>query len=324
MRALLLIPFTALYYLIIFIWDIYWRVQKPVRVSAKVISVGNLAVGGSGKTSLVAYIAQNMLANGKKVAVVARGYGRHENKPIKIEGSEKLDWRNAGDEPAMLTRMLPGLVIYIDSSKTKAAQKAAKDGFEYIIIDDGFQHRGLYRDIDIVCLISTKPFGNGFLLPSGILREPNKALNRADIVVAFGNSELEQSKDMRKPLYRALKKVYGIQDPHGITVSLSGKTVLAFCGLGNPESFRDSLIESGCTIGEFIKYRDHYNYRPGDIARILGKAQTVGADAIITTLKDFVKIELLWPKDKSIYTLAVDIELEKSEEFFKLLYAARV
>lgn len=295
-----------------------------MKISAKVISIGNLAVGGSGKTSLVAAIARKMQSDGLKLAVVARGYGRPQRGPISFGGSDNIDWRKTGDEPAMLARMIPGLTIYVDSSKTEAARRAAGDGLEWILIDDGFQHRKLYRDIDIVCINSDRPFGNGLLLPSGILREPKRAIKRADIVVSFGEGTIDKSGFYAKPVYRATRKISSITDSKGGIVSISGKKVIAFCGLGNPDSFRGSLEESGCKIAEFIEYRDHYVYTVKDIAKITDKITNLGADGAVTTLKDFVKIDGLWPKEIPIYRLEIAIELENAEKFYKLLYDSRI
>jgi tetraacyldisaccharide 4'-kinase len=324
LRAILLYPFTLIYYLINFIWDLYWRLRKPVKLPSKVISIGNLTVGGAGKTPLVAFISKRMLADGKKVAVVARGYGRPESGPVKINNNDPVDWRQAGDEPSMLAQMVPGLTIYVNSSKTEGAKEASADGFDIILIDDGFQHRGLFRDIDIVCLDAGMPFGNGLLLPSGILREPPKALSRANVIVAFGKSNLHGLRFDSKPVYRAIKKVSSTYDSQGAPVSLSDKKILAFCGLGNPESFKMSLRDTGCRIVEFMEYRDHHNYVPTDISRIIERIKQTGAEAAVTTLKDYVKLENLWPSDIAIYRLEIAIELENSDEFFKLLYAARI
>jgi tetraacyldisaccharide 4'-kinase len=293
-------------------------------VSAKVISIGNLAVGGSGKTSLVAMIARQMQSDGLKVAVVARGYGRPEGGSISISSSDIIDWRKTGDEPAMLAKMIPGLKIYVDSSKTEAARQAAADGYEYILIDDGFQHRKLYRDIDIVCVSSEKPFGNGLLLPSGILREPKRALKRADIVVAFGDRPIDISRLYNKPVFKATRRISSTTDSKGATVAISGKKIVAFCGLGNPDSFHKSLGATECEIAEFIEYRDHFVYTKAEISKIIEKIKILGADGAMTTFKDYVKIESLWPLEIPIYRLEIVIELENSEKFYKLLYDSRI
>jgi tetraacyldisaccharide 4'-kinase len=313
-----------IYYLINFIWDIYWRLKRPVKVSAKVISIGNLSVGGSGKTSLVAAIARKMQSDGLKLAVVARGYGRPEGGPISFRGSDNIDWHKTGDEPAMLAKMIPGLKIYVDSSKTEAAKRAAAEGNEYIIIDDGFQHRKLYRDIDILCISSNKPFGNGLLLPSGILREPKRAIKRADIMVAFGDRPIDKSRLYNKPVFRATRKISSIKNSKGVVASIAEKKLVAFCGLGNPDSFRVNLGETGCKIAEFIEYRDHYVYNEKDISKVTDKIKNLGADGVVTTLKDYVKIESLWPLEIPIYCLEIAIELENVEKFYKLLYDSRI
>jgi tetraacyldisaccharide 4'-kinase len=321
MKAALLLPFTIIYYFINFIWDIYWKLRKPVKVNSKVISVGNIAVGGSGKTTVAGFIAQRLLANGKKTALVARGYGRPEKEPVIVRSGDKIDWRKCGDEPAALARSIDGLNIYVDSNKTSAALRAASDGFEYIIIDDGFQHRALYRDIDIVCFEGDNPLGNGLLLPTGRLREPKRALKRADIIIIVDPPSNKSSFELKTstPVFKACKKAVSIKSSDGAPVDLSGKKVVAFCGLGNPDSFRKSLAGCGCEIAEFIKYRDHYIYDTGDIVQITRRISEAGAIGAITTLKDLVKVEHLWDDQYNLYCLESAIELDNEDNFVKLM-----
>ena len=321
MRAILLFPLTIVYYLINIFWEIYWRNKESVRVKAKVISVGNIAVGGAGKTSIAGYIALRLLKRGLKVALVARGYGRPEKGLVVVRSGDKIDWRKCGDEPAQLARTIKGLSIYVDSNKTTAAIKAANDGFGYIIIDDGFQHRELYRDIDIVCLDGKRPFGNGLLLPSGILREPRRSLKRADMIVlmdeVFGKQSLQLN--CPAPIIRATKIIVGMRSIEGMAVNLEGQKVIGFCGLGNPESFQSSLRKYGCEIVEFLKYPDHHIYDQADIFKIARTVYARNAIGAVTTLKDFVKLEQLWPADIALHYLEIAIELDNENEFHKLI-----
>jgi len=288
-------------------------------VAARVISIGNITVGGSGKTSLAAYIAQTLLTEGKRVAVVARGYGRPSRGPVIVSSESHFDWKQCGDEPAALAKSIPGLKIYVDSSKTEAAIRAAQDGFEYIIVDDGFQHRKLFRDLDIVCLDSNRPFGNRLLLPSGMLREPQSALNRADAFVIMGSNANITRELPSKPIFHARKLIASIKSLSGHAVDIGDQKLIAFCGLGNPESFRKSLAESGCRIDRFLTYRDHYIYSKRDIEKIADYIRQAKLDGAITTLKDFVKIEEFWPSEIPLYRLEITIELDNKSEFDKLI-----
>ncbi len=321
--AILLLPFTFIYRIIIFFWDIYWRSKKPVVVPARVISVGGITIGGAGKTSVAEFIVQNMLSGGKDAVVVARGYKRLQSRPVILTSENYSSWEACGDEPAALIKSIPGLTIYIDSDKTTAAKRASGDGREIIIIDDGFQHRKLKRDVDIVCLDGNNPFGNGFLIPSGRLREPIKSLRRADIIIVIdGPSDISgfvMDLPQGMPVFRGRKIVNSVVSFQGDTISLKGSKVLAFCGLGNPQSFRASLLETGCDISELIEFRDHYRYKSPDLERLVRKCSENNAQYIVTTLKDAVKLEKIWPRNQPLYYLEIKIELDRKDEFFRLI-----
>ncbi len=321
--AILLLPFTFIYRIIIFFWDIYWRSKKPVVVPACVISVGGITIGGAGKTSVAEFIAQNLLSGGKDAVVVARGYKRLQSRPVILTSESYSSWEACGDEPAALVKSVPGLTIYIDSDKTTAATKASEDGREIIIIDDGFQHRKLKRDVNIVCLDGNNPFGNGFLIPSGRLREPIKSLRRADIIIVIdGPSDISgfvMDLPQGIPVFRGRKIVSSVISLQRDTISLKGSKVLAFCGLGNPQSFRASLLETGCDIAELIEFADHHRYKSPDLERLVRKCSENNARYIVTSLKDAVKLEKIWPRNQPLYYLEIKIELDRKDEFFRLI-----
>ncbi len=321
--AILLLPFALIYGIMIFFWDVYWKSKKTVVVQARVISVGGITIGGAGKTSVAGFIAQNLLSQGKNAVIVARGYKRLESRSMILTSESYSSWEACGDEPAALLRSVPGLTVYVDSDKTAAAKKASEDGRGIIIIDDGFQHRKLRRDVNIVCLDGNNPFGNGFLLPSGRLREPIKSLRRADIIVVIdGPSEIPgimANIPQRIPVFRGKKNVTSVVSLQGDEISLKGSKVLAFCGLGNPQSFRASLLETGCDIVRFIEFADHHIYKSPDLERLVRKCKENNAQYIVTSLKDAVKLEKIWPRNQSIYYLEIRIELDRKDEFFRLI-----
>lgn len=321
--AILLLPFSFIYWIIIFFWDIYWRSKKPVVVPARVISVGGITVGGAGKTSLAGYVAQNLLSGGRDAVIVARGYKRLKSGPAILTSESYSSWEVCGDEPAALLKSVPGLTVYVDSDKTTAAKKASGDDRGIIIIDDGFQHRKLKRNVDIVCLDGSNPFGNGFLMPSGRLREPKKSLRRADIIVVIDGpsdiSAITARIPQGIPVFRGRKIVSSVVSFQGDTISLRGSKVLAFCGLGNPQSFRASLLETGCDITELIEFRDHHRYKSPDPGRLVRKCKENNAQYIVTSLKDAVKLEKIWPRNQPLYYLEIKIELDRKDEFYKLI-----
>jgi tetraacyldisaccharide 4'-kinase len=321
--AILLLPFTFIYRVIIYFWDLYWRSKKPVEVSARVISVGGITVGGAGKTSVAGYIAQNLLSGGKDAVILARGYKRLESQLVILTSDSYSSWEACGDEPAALIKSIPELAIYIDSDKTTAAKRASEDGREIIIIDDGLQHRKLKRDVNIVCLDGNNPFGNGFLIPSGRLREPKKSLRRADIIIVIdGPSDISGNVlDLPQgiPVFRGRKIVSSVVSLQADTISLKESKVLAFCGLGNPRSFHRSLLETGCEVVELLEFKDHHRYISPDLEKLIERYKENNADYIVTTLKDAVKLEEIWPQNQPLYYLEIKIELDRKDEFFRLI-----
>jgi tetraacyldisaccharide 4'-kinase len=323
LKTILLLPLTAIYCLFYFLWDLYWSVSWQEKASCRVISVGNITVGGSGKTSLVEYIASRMLKNGIKTAVVAKGYKRPGSSSLEICDSDNLDWRKCGDEATALAKSLEGLKIYVDFSKTYAALKASESGYDVIVVDDGFQHRRLIRDLDIVCIDSQNPYGNGWLLPYGILREPLKSLKRADAFVVFTENDNIDLSELKlpagKPVFKARKIIQGVMTAKNGFVDLAGKKVLGFCAIANPDSFGNTLDKTGADIVAFEKFRDHYIYDQEDIDRLVGLMETSGAENAVTTLKDFVKLEETWPDAKNLCYIKINLAIDNEEEFIRLI-----
>ncbi len=323
MLRMFLYPLAWIYYAVYYLWDIYWNITQAERADAKLISVGNIAVGGTGKTSLVEYLAKRLCSKGIKTAVVARGYKRPGSSSLEICIAGENCWENCGDEPSALARSVDGLKVYVDSSKSYAAIKAGADGHDVVIVDDGFQHRRLERDIDIVCIDGADPFGNGQLLPYGILREPIQSLKRADIIIVFpekGHQAFSTAGFPESiPVFSARKIVSGVKSTSGESIDITGRKAAAFCGIGNPESFRGSLIESGSKLVLFEKFKDHFIYKDNDINDLIKRSRDSGAELVVTTLKDFVKVEKIWPEDIKLYYLKINVEIDKEDEFIELI-----
>lgn len=312
-----------IYYLVYFLWDLYWKIISSRKVSSRVISVGNIAVGGTGKTSLVEYIASRLKTADIETAVVARGYKRPVSSSMVICDSKNYDWETCGDEAAALARSLEGVKIYVDSNKTNAAIKGSNDGKDVIVIDDGFQHRRLARDLDIVCINGENPFGNRLLLPSGILREPARSLQRADAFVVFvenNNIDISTLKlPAGKPVFRARKRMVSVETGKNESIDLKGKKAVGFCGIANPDSFYNTIENTGADIAAFKKYRDHYVYNREDIKRLIELMEKGNAETAVTTLKDFVKIEKIWPRDKMLCYIKINVAIDKESDFIKLI-----
>ena len=281
------------------------KILKPKKVDAYVISVGNMTTGGVGKTPVVCEIAKYLISQGKKVAIVSRGYGgRLNNKNVNMISDGKtiyFDALHSGDEPFWLAENTPLCYVFTCKNRYLASKYAVdKFGVEVIILDDGFQHRKLHRDLDIVLMDSVKGFGNEHLLPAGPLREGAEALERIDKFVVVSKSVQHETaekvaKIMQKRLniptsvcYTEPDYVYNIKNGQRL---MEGLAVTAMCAIGQPDQFYDFL--SNYNIANKITFDDHHQYSPIDIVDISG--------SIITTEKDAVKLALL--NQKNIYAL---------------------
>ena len=282
--------------------EIYDRSWGTTRAGVPVISVGNLTVGGTGKTPLVAWIARLILSEGFRPAVVSRGYrGSAGRGPLLVsEGSGPLVGPGvAGDEPYLLARTLPEIRVVVGSDRVAGAQEAHRAGAEVVILDDGFQHRRLARDLDIVLLDAEEPFGNFRLLPAGPLREPLRALARADIIVItrwhHGQSVGELQRSVRRHnsrclIARAVVHRVGFVDPTGNPIPAPRKA-LAFCGIGNPRGFRSDLEAEGLDLVGFRAFADHHPYSITEMRALTEEARRLEV-ALVTTEKDLVRLPI--------------------------------
>jgi tetraacyldisaccharide 4'-kinase len=297
LKQIILWQFSLVYALAILLWSLYWRIAGKVKLNCKVISVGNIAVGGTGKTPVVIYLAKLAVESGHKTAVIARGYKRKAKGLIEV--TDNSTWKEVGDEPLEVFELTENVRVYVDQSKTRAAQQAARDGAGVIIIDDGFQHRRLHRDYDIVCLDWSAPFGNGHLLPLGLLREPPGHIKRADCIMftAYDNhitNNIDLKSLPRNQYYATINIQSYINLKNDETKSpeqLQGIKAVAFAGLGNPGKFEKSLREVGIDVVKFIAFPDHHHYCQADINRLVKLANEQSAACLITTFKDAVKID---------------------------------
>lgn len=270
------------------------KILKPKKVNAYVISVGNMTTGGVGKTPVVSEIAKYLVNLGQRVAIVSRGYGgKLDNRKINMisDGTSiYFDAVQAGDEPYWLAENTQGAYVFTCRNRYLAAKMAVeKFGIQVIILDDGFQHRKLHRDLDIVLMDSVKGFGNEHLLPAGPLREGPEALERIDKLVVVSKSVKHETaervaKIMQKRLniptsvcYTEPDYVYNIKTGQRL---MEGLAVTAMCAIGQPQQFYDFL--SDYQVVKTVTFDDHHQYAPIDIVDISG--------SIITTEKDAVKL----------------------------------
>ena len=311
---------------------------KQHRLPAFVISVGNITIGGTGKTPLVQNLAAKVLHLGLKPAIISRGYAGKAKQQINIVSNEKeifLNAVDAGDEPRLLAENLPGVPVLTGLNRAIPGYHAVhKLGADCIILDDGFQHLGVKRDVDLVLFNADAPLGTNRVLPGGDLREPLDALQRADGYVITGITDgnrknvslLQRHLEKRfpgKPFFLGeytpvphLKK----GEDHLIT-SIPISEVLelpfyAFCGIANPESFKNLLDCHNFTINGFSTFQDHHLYTKKNICALHDRAQDSGAQALLTTSKDFVKLKSMMPMDMPIFSLDIELVLDASFDDF--------
>lgn len=275
------------------------KLRDAVQATIPVLSVGNVTVGGTGKTPLVGWIAEYLRESGHAPAIVSRGYGGRAGRgPIVVSAGEQplVDADVAGDEPYLLATRLSGVPVVVGSDRTSGVAKAAALGARVAILDDGFQHQQLARELDIVLIDGSDPFGNGFLLPAGPLREPLTSLSRAQIVIVTRCStavptEIERQVRLHSPdalLMTADHRSVGLFDAEGQPARAPDRA-LAVCGIGNPDRFHRDLLASGIEVVEFLPYRDHHAFTMPELAQLASRAQQQRA-TIVTTEKDLARI----------------------------------
>lgn len=270
------------------------------RAALPVISVGNLTVGGTGKTPIVAWLARRLGERGARVAVVSRGYGGRAGRgPLVVShgAGPACGADLCGDEPWLLARALPGVPVVVGADRHAAAGAAARLGAGSVLLDDGFQHRRLARDLDVVLLNGADPFGNGRLLPAGPLREPLEALGRAGVLLLTRTAADERRPALRETLGRHNPHAPILAADHHITAWVDWRgaeaappaRAVAFCGIGDPLRFRRDLSASGVEIVAFQADRDHHRYSAAALARLALLAERHDC-VLLTTEKDLARI----------------------------------
>jgi tetraacyldisaccharide 4'-kinase len=282
------------------------------RAAVPVVSVGNIVMGGSGKTPLVAALARTLLRHGERPAILTRGYHRTSGEPLLIRENRDARWEDAGDEPALLARSLPDVPIVVDPDRVRGAGTAVREaGATVLILDDGFQHWRLHRDLDVVAVVAADPFGS-----AKPRREPPAALRWADAVVITGAADriealaavavtgpyapdayLMATRLVPQALYRGHESV-------GLA-SLRFRPVIAAAGVGSPEAFVNTLGDLGARMTELRFFPDHHRYTRAEVVRLLAEAAAAGA-WLVTTAKDIVK----YPPDLAPQALWLDVAAE--------------
>ncbi len=318
-------------------------VLKRYPLGCQVISVGNITAGGTGKTPVVEIFARELQKQGRNVAILSRGYRKKElpfykrvfkeqiDPPRVVSDGQRvlLDSEMGGDEPYMLASNLPGVVVLVDRNRVKSARYAIKKfGCDTLILDDGFQYQRLKHSHEIVLVDKTNPFGNGNMLPRGVLREPLKNLKRADFIFitkSDGSSDELRGKIARlnpraeiiecRHAPRYLNSVYS-QESQELSW-LAGRKVVALSAIAVPQGFERFLRSLGAELIECVRYADHHRYATQEIIDAVNRAAEQGADALITTEKDAVRFPKLSRTAIPVYYLRVDIEILNGADSFR-------
>ncbi len=299
---------------------------KRVRLPIPVVSIGNITCGGTGKTPMAIDVTKRLIAAGYKVAVLSRGYARKSKERVTVVSNGAGEFalcEEAGDEPLLIALSVPNAIVIVGSSRVETAAIAIeKFNADAIVLDDGFQHIRLERDLDVVLIDYNDDPENDALLPAGRLREPLAALNRAKVVV-ITKVPLNPDEEHMQKLRAFISKYAGRAEiaaarfvPKRLRTStgeasldqLKGQRVIAFCGLARPEGFASTLNQLGCTVVQMKAFSDHHWYTPDELKMLEQLMRNSNAQMVVTTEKDMVKIA---PHDRlNQHLVAVEIGVE--------------
>lgn len=342
----LLIPLSWVYGVSVWIRNRFYALGlfKARRLPCRVISVGNITVGGTGKTPAVIALAKHLQNEKVRVAILLRGYKRHSRERVTIvSDGEKVcaSLSESGDEAYMMARHLSGIPIVVSRQRYRAGQIAiGRFGVDVLLLDDGFQHRQLARDVDIVTVpapsvigLQAAPKNRERLLPAGTLRESRAALRRADVVLLTHTDTVDRPSHSKATLKRLapnaliLESVHqpghfyplaSFKAPRTGAMSIAGKRILAVCGIGNPEAFVETLMRCSAERVELLAYPDHHVYTEADLAHIDTVFQAAEADLIVTTQKDEQKL-VAFVGDRKLPIFVLEIALVITEGVEKVI-----
>lgn len=320
----LLWPFTLLYgaYVRLRAFAYQKGILRQKRLDGRVISVGNLTTGGTGKTPMVLWIAERLLAEGATAGILTRGYG-----------GGLLPGGSTSDEVQLLSKRLGDRVLLgVGADRFARGRELARRGVEWFILDDGFQHLQLARDVDIVLIDAIHPFGGGHLLPSGRLREPRSALKRADVIV-ITRSDHAPALEAALRRYTDAPIFYARNWLDSIRLLRSGDSAeedprsrfrrfFAFCGIGNPDSFLADLHDWGLRVVGHQFFPDHHRYIQHDLESVGAAAHAAGADGLICTEKDIFNLAGVKWRAVDIWYCRIGLRIGREDEFWAVIRAA--
>jgi tetraacyldisaccharide 4'-kinase len=318
---LLLFPLSAVFWLIILVRNKFydWKIIKQIKLNIPVVSIGNIKTGGTGKTPFTIYLAEFLLKRNMKVAIVSRGYKKESSEEIYfINGKDDSpSIEKLGDEPYLIFTRLKNIsdnFILASGGKKYSTAKITADKYkpDVIIIDDGFQHRKLFRNIDIVLTEPQHSIQDKILLPAGNLRETSSGLKRASIIIKNNKSQIIETNDLISIKY--INK--GYHDVNNEKVQLDN-AVYTLCGIANPHSFYSLINNDKLNILRKFEFPDHYAFNEAELEKLFTGIDT--EKVIVTTEKDFVKLKImeeLFNKYR-IVCLKIDVQFKKGKDIFE-------
>jgi tetraacyldisaccharide 4'-kinase len=351
MRRLLL-PFSFLYWIVV--WLRNWFFDKGIlnisKITIPVISVGNISTGGVGKTPVVEMLIEILLTH-KSIAIVSRGYGRKSKGLVVVSRGKGtiVAPEIAGDESSQIAEKYTNEIVIVDENRVRAAQKAIELGANIILLDDGFQHQYLHRDVNIVVLSVEEIIQGDFLLPAGNRREPLRSLQRADMLMISRCRSVEEFESAKKVLIRKLKCLEGKDYAHSFLKgekivaiqttakslrdlmskqqieinSILNKRVVLFSGIGNPKSFEELVANAGIIVARHLVFSDHHWFSEKEIQEIVDAKRQLNAEFILTTEKDAARlgqqIKHLYNQENILVVIIQNKIIDGKAEFDKIL-----
>jgi tetraacyldisaccharide 4'-kinase len=337
---LLLYPFSVIYGFIISVRNLLYDFGfiTVVSLSKPVISVGNITMGGTGKTPVVEMLIEYLLNCGKKIAVISRGYKRLSKGPVIVSDGTSLltTFEEAGDEPFQIANKYPDVIVGVDGNRIRIANMLSeKYKFDLFLLDDGYQHRKVYRDLNILTINAGKSPFKDHIVPAGNRRDELKSIKRADVVLVtrnIYNNFSEISNNVKKlknisvlPVKYGMKSISNINRQEKDIKSISGKKVILFCGIADPEFFEMQVKSFGAIIVKNYFYSDHHNYTSEDLNKIFETVHDYNAEIILTTEKDFSRISNKLDSIKNFdsrifyYITIKALPENNAEELYKLI-----
>jgi len=324
-------PFSLIYWLILQLrYFVYYIGIKHVQTfKTPIISIGNLTVGGTGKTPMVHFIAEELKELYPKIAIISRGYGRKSKGFQLVHDGNKLksNPETAGDEPYLLANLLGDCIVAVDENRVNAIHIMEKKYQpDLIILDDGFQQLGIQKDIDILLLNSSKPYSELSLLPMGFGRETKNQIQRSCLMILTKTNEFKLPNWIKKIDYK--KEIYATTFEYEIweyskrqykKVEKLNDNIFAFCGIGDPNSFKAGLLSKQISFVECVEFKDHEPYSNKTIQQLNQQIQNLGVNHIITTEKDIVKLPNEFIEKYHIFTLRIRYKFDKKEQYIQQL-----